>query len=68
MLSVVNALSKWLEVTVYKNGGDVIILRFENGGHTVESLKVIEDCDINRTGTTVTFKPDPDNIYDSDDI
>ena len=62
--SVVNALSKWLEVTVYKNG-KIHYIKFENGGHTVEPLKVIGDCDINRTGTTVTFKPDP-TIFDSE--
>ena len=62
--SVVNALSKWLEVTVYKDG-KVNYMKFENGGHTVEPLKVIGECDKNRTGTTVTFKPDPD-IFDSD--
>ena len=62
--SVVNALSKWLEVKVYKNG-EVNYIRFENGGHTVEPLKVIDKCDINRTGTIVTFKPDP-TIFDSD--
>ena len=62
--SVVNALSKWLEVKVYKNG-EVNFIRFENGGHTVEPLHVIDKCDPNRTGTTVTFKPDAD-IFDSD--
>ena len=62
--SVVNALSKWLEVKVYKNG-QVHYIRFENGGHTVESLHVIDNCDENRTGTIVTFKPDP-NIFDSE--
>ena len=62
--SVVNALSKWLEVTVYKNG-KIHYIKFENGGHTVEPLKVIGECDINRTGTTVTFKPDP-TIFDSE--
>ena len=62
--SVVNALSKWLEVKVYKNG-KVYYIRFENGGHPVEPLKEIGDCEENRTGTTVTFKPDPD-IFDSD--
>ena len=62
--SVVNALSKWLEVTVYKNG-QVHFIRFENGGHTVEPLKVIGTCSDNRTGTTVTFKPDPE-IFDTD--
>ena len=62
--SVVNALSKWLEVKVYKNG-QVHYIRFENGGHTVEPLKVIDKCDPNRSGTTVTFKPDA-TIFDSE--
>ena len=62
--SVVNALSKWVEVKVYKNG-KIHFIRFENGGHTVEPLKVIGECDINMTGTHVTFKPDPD-IFDTD--
>lgn len=62
--SVVNALSKWLEVKVYKNG-KVHYIRFENGGHAVEPLKIIGDCEENRTGTTVTFKPDPE-IFDTD--
>ena len=62
--SVVNALSKWVEVKVYKNG-KIHFIRFENGGHTVEPLKVIGECEENRTGTVVTFKPDPD-IFDTD--
>ena len=62
--SVVNALSKWLEVTVYKNG-KIYFMRFENGGHPVEPLKVIGDCEPERTGTTVTFKPDGE-IFDSE--
>ena len=62
--SVVNALSSWVEVTVYKDS-KVYYIRFENGGHAVEPLKVIDKCDPNRTGTTVTFKPDA-NIFDSD--
>ncbi len=62
--SVVNALSSWVEVTVYKNG-KVYFIRFENGGHTKEPLKVIGECDVNRTGTSVTFKPDS-SIFDSD--
>ena len=56
--SVVNALSKWVEVTVYK-------IRFENGGHTTHPLEVIGECEENRTGTWVTFKPDPE-IFDTD--
>ena len=62
--SVVNALSKWVEVKVYKDG-KVHFIRFENGGHTVEPLHVIDTCPEDRTGTTVTFKPDPD-IFDSE--
>ena len=62
--SVVNALSKWVEVKVYKNG-EVNFIRFENGGHTVEPLHVIGTCSENRTGTSVTFKPDPE-IFDTD--
>ncbi len=62
--SVVNALSKWVEVTVYKDG-KVNYIKFENGGHTVEPLHEIGECDKDRTGTTVSFKPDPD-IFDTD--
>ena len=62
--SVVNALSSWVEVTVYKDS-KVYFMRFENGGHAVEPLKVVGECDPKRTGTTVTFKPDA-NIFDSD--
>ena len=62
--SVVNALSKWVEVTVYKNG-KIYKIRFENGGHTKEPLTVIGECESSRTGTWVTFKPDPD-IFDTD--
>lgn len=53
--SVVNALSEWLEVVVHKDGG-IYYIRFENGGHTVEPLKRIGDCD--DSGTIVTFRPD----------
>jgi len=62
--SVVNALSKYVTVKVYKEG-KIHETKFENGGHTVQKLTVIGDCDINRTGTTVTFKPDPE-IFDTD--
>ena len=61
--SVVNALSKWVEVKVYKHG-HVYFIRFENGGHTVKPLEIIGDCEENRTGTVVTFKPDSD-IFDT---
>ena len=62
--SVVNALSRWVEVTVYKNS-KIHKIRFENGGHTTMPLTVIGECEANRTGTWVTFKPDPE-IFDTD--
>ena len=55
--SVVNALSEWLEVKVYRDG-KIYHQRFEKGGHPVKPLEIIGDCDPNRAGTTVTFKPD----------
>ena len=55
--SVVNALSTWLEIKVYKNG-HVYYQKYVNGGHPLEPLKIIDDCDEDRTGTTVTFLPD----------
>ena len=61
--SVVNALYSWVEVKVFKNG-KIYFIRFEKGGHTVEKLHEIGDCEPNRTGTTVTFKPDPE-IFDT---
>ena len=57
--SVVNALSEWLEVKVYRDS-KVYFQRYENGGKPVEAVKVIGDCSKDRTGTTVTFKPDPE--------
>ena len=62
--SVVNALSKWVTVTVYKNG-KIYEAKFENGGKTTQKLTEIGTCEANRTGTTVSFKPDPD-IFDSE--
>ena len=62
--SVVNALSKWVTVTVYKNG-KIYEAKFENGGKTTQKLTEIGTCEPNRTGTTVSFKPDPD-IFDSE--
>jgi len=59
--SVVNALSDWLEVKVYRDS-NVYFQRYVNGGHPEDSLKVIDHCDADRTGTTVTFKPD-DQIF-----
>ena len=62
--SVVNALSSWVEVKVYKDG-NIYETRFENGGKTAKKLTVVGTCDKDKTGTTVTFKPDPD-IFDTD--
>ena len=59
--SVVNALSDWVEVSVYKNG-NVYFQRFSHGGHPDEDLKIIDHCDPDRTGTTVHFLPD-DEIF-----
>ncbi len=57
--SVVNALSKWMEVTIKRDGFEHYI-RFENGGHTSVPLKKIGST--NKTGTTVHFMPD-DSIF-----
>ena len=54
--SVVNALSEWLEVQVHKNG-KIYEMKFSRGKITQE-MKVVGQTD--RTGTTVTFKPDPE--------
>lgn len=62
--SVVNALSAWLEVKVYQHE-KIHYIRFENGGKATEPLKVIDSCSPDRTGTTVTFKPDPDIFTDT---
>ena len=62
--SVVNALSSWVDVTV-KREGKIYECKFENGGKTTKKLTEVGTCDINTTGTTVTFKPDAD-IFDTD--
>ena len=54
--SVVNALSDWLEVKVYKDG-KIYQQRYERG-HVCYPLKEIGTCEKEQTGTTVTFKPD----------
>ena len=59
--SVVNALSKWCEVTIKRDKKEHYI-RFENGGHVVQPLKEIGTT--NKTGTTVRFLPD-DEIFTS---
>ena len=54
--SVVNALSEWLEVQVHKNG-NIYQMRFSQGNIT-QPMTIVGTTD--RTGTTVTFKPDPE--------
>ena len=60
--SVVNALREWLEVTVYQDG-KIYFIRFENGGHAVEPLKIIGTTE--ETGTLVRFKADPTIFKDT---
>ena len=55
--SVVNALSKWMEVTI-KRDGYAYYIRFENGGQVKVPLKQLEKT--SRTGTKVRFLPDPE--------
>lgn len=55
-VSVVNALSQWLEVEVHREG-KVFKQRFERG-KVVTPLKVVDTTDV--TGTRITFKPDPE--------
>ena len=59
--SVVNALSNWLEVTIYREG-KIYNQRYERG-KVVKSLEVIGECDENQTGTKVVFLPD-DTIFE----
>lgn len=54
--SVVNALSEWLELTIY-DGKNIHFQRFERGSYS-EPLKIIDKTD--KTGTVVTFKADPE--------
>ena len=62
--SVVNALSKWMEVTIKRDGSEYYI-RFENGGKTVIPLKKLGKT--GKTGTKVTFMPD-DKIFSTVDF
>ncbi len=58
-VKAVNALSTYVEVTVYRDS-KIHRIRFENGGHTIApGLEVIGDCPATKTGTTVEFTPDP---------
>ena len=54
--SVVNALSEWLEVTVYQDG-KIHKQRYERG-KVIYPLKVVGECEKSYTGTEVTFQPD----------
>ena len=66
--SVVNALSEWLEVTIYHEG-KVYRQRYERG-NTVYKLKIVGECEPEKTGTMVSFLPDKkifeETVYDYD--
>jgi DNA gyrase subunit B len=68
--SVVNALSSWLEVSVYK-GGKIYNMKFERG-KVVQPMTVIGECDERQHGTKVHFLPDPEifeeTVYDYDTL
>ena len=70
--SVVNALSKWVEVTINKDG-KVYFIRFKDGGKVDKKLEEIGTCDIQTTGSTVRFKADEEifkegTVYDYDTL
>ncbi len=66
--SVVNALSVWLEVSVYR-GGKIYYQRYSIGKPN-EDVKIIGECEPDKHGTKITFLPDPnifeETIYDYD--
>lgn len=66
--SVVNALSTWLDVKVYKEG-KIYHMRFEKG-KVVEDMHVMGECDLSESGTEVSFLPDAgifeETVYDFD--
>ena len=68
--SVVNALSTWLEVDIYHEG-EVYNQRYERG-KVCYPLKVIGKCDESKSGTRVTFQPDPlifeDTVFEFDTL
>ena len=68
--SVVKALSDWLEVEICHEG-KVYRQRYEKG-HVVYKLKVVDECDPEKTGTKVTFLPDEtifeDTVFDYDTL
>lgn len=68
--SVVNALSNWLEVEIFHEG-KIYKQRYERG-KSIYPLKIVGECDYEKTGTQVTFSPDgsifEDTIYDYDTL
>ena len=68
--SVVNALSEWLEVTIYTDGKEYH-QRYERG-KVVSPLQVVGDCDPDKHGTKVVFLPDKEifeeTVYDFDTL
>ena len=66
--SVVNALSEWLEVSIYHEG-KIYNQRYERG-NAVYKLKVVGECEPDKTGTTVSFLPDKEifeeTVFDYD--
>ena len=68
--SVVNALSEWLEVEIYKEG-KIYKQRYERG-KVIYKLKVVGECEADKTGTKVTFLPDKEifeeTVFDFDTL
>ena len=68
--SVVNALSDWLEVQIFSEG-KIYKQRYERG-HVMYPLKVVGECEQDKTGTRVDFKPDgtifEETVYDFDTL
>ena len=68
--SVVNALSEWLEVEIFSEG-KIYKQRYERG-KVIYKLKVVGECEPERTGTKVTFFPDAeifeDTVFDYDTL
>ena len=68
--SVVNALSQWLEVEIYRDG-HIYNQRYERG-KSMYPLKVKGDCPADMHGTRVTFLPDPEifeeTVFDYDTL
>ncbi|MCI9081098.1 MAG: DNA topoisomerase (ATP-hydrolyzing) subunit B [Lachnospiraceae bacterium] len=68
--SVVNALSNWLEVEIFHEG-KIYKQRYERG-NSMYPLKIVGDCEPDKTGTQVTFSPDgsifDDTVFDYDTL